>query len=343
MRLTHRILWLAGALPVFAGPAHAAEPAAPCIDNAEEAVVRFVEAGATRPADAPALLRRSSLKQFRARLEQLLDSRYSPASAALREHLFGTDPASARIESMTDEALVSRYLSARTAVVEISELTVLKHESSRVFGDEVTVSYQVRQGATSQTLQRKFSAFREGTCWRVDVPVIAWAQLELMSKTLKNARTEQYSMRQAPSTVSLLVSPASDDERPDMRQIWYRGSSGKRFPIWIANTPLLTEADVSAATATWDCDGGLGPERAAVKIRFADASSERLKAWSHDNVGQMLAVVVDGEAWVFARVLTGLSNQLAVCSLDASLDEAQTLAQRLMGAPTAPRPPENAP
>lgn len=329
------------ALP-FVAASSLAHAASPCLQSAEEAALRFVKVGASAPAETPALLRQDALKRFRARLEQLLDDRYSPASATLREQWLGTGWSPGRIKAASDEELVSRYLSARSAAAEVSDLKVVSHESSRVFGDEVTVAYQVRQGTTSTSLERKLSVFREGECWRVDTPLQAWAQLEHAARILKAARTEPPPSRQGPPMVSLKVAAASEDERPGMQRVRRRGASGSPRAVWISDTPLLTESDVSTAAATWDCEAGLGPEPAAVKLRFTEEAGERFASWTKENVGQMMAVVIEGEAWVFARVLTPLSKQLVLCSSEASLDDAQALARRLMGAPSAKPLPEQA-
>jgi preprotein translocase subunit SecD len=90
---------------------------------------------------------------------------------------------------------------------------------------------------------------------------------------------------------------------------------------------------VQTTSAHWDCHAGLGPEAPAVRIVFNDQAAEALSAWSERNVGAMLAVVVNGQALVFARVAGPMGAKLSVClPQETPLEEAQALARDLRGA-----------
>lgn len=338
MPTTSRSQWNLAAtlLLLAAGCTHAAAGSDTCPASAELAVSLFMESALDGEGRAATLLQPQALGRFRARLEQLLDNRYSPDSAGLRERMLGAEWTLPRLRTASDAELVGRYLASgqqRRAGASITDLKLLRREPAGAGGERITVSYQVHGVGPSATQERTFSAAPSGGCWKLDVPVEAWARLDRVASILKAARPTTDLPREGPARACLHVAPASSGPRPGAQPIPLPAAGGAARKVWVDQAALLTQEDIQATSASWDCDAGPGPEAAAVRIVFNDRAADTLVAWSERNVGAMLAVVVNGEALVFAKVAGRMDAKLSVClPEDAPLEEAQALARDLRGA-----------
>jgi hypothetical protein len=67
--------------------------------------------------------------------------------------------------------------------------------------------------------------------------------------------------------------------------------------VYMADTPVLTGADVSSATVELDEDG-----RPRIMIRFIQAAHKKLAQTTHDHLKQRLAIVVEGRALMAPRI-----------------------------------------
>ncbi|MGM3277685.1 SecDF P1 head subdomain-containing protein [Ralstonia sp. 24A2] len=309
--------------PALASPA--------CFDDPEALALRFVELAASAPAQAGELLSAQAVKQLGSRLRQILDDRYSPDSARARTLLLGSDWTDARLQTASDETLLSAYLSAWSTSTQVADLRVADHQSSRFLGDEMTVAYRAKQGAEWTDLQMPLSASKQSRCWWLDTPIRTAEGLKSFAERLKMSRTEAATARQGPSRIALSIAAASSTSQADMVEMPRLHESETESTVWVASEPLLTQADVVGALAEWDCNRGLDPEGAGIRLVFADDAAKRLADWSQRHIGQMMAVVMDGRVVTYAKVSGTLSNRLQVCPAKASLDEARDIAARLMG------------
>ena len=306
-------------------------PAASCFASPEDAARSFVQLAIDEPRSSVGVLDPKSLSRFRARLEQLLDDRYSPMSAAFRDRLFSPESNLSRVRTLTDIEFVGQYLAAgqrRGAKVSVADISMVSTSTDRYLGTEVTLRYLAKTSAGESVQQRTFSAASSSGCWRLDVPVEAWARLDQLAKGFKEAR-QNYIPTHGRSQVRLLVARASDSPGPEMQLLRRRGE--RSSSVWVSTTPLLTEAEIVGARASWDCEAGLGPEDASVMLHFADHGASKLKDWSERNMGSMLAVAVDGEVVTFAKVAGVLGTKLSMCLPGERLEDAERLADALSG------------
>jgi hypothetical protein len=303
-----------------------------CLATAEEAAQAFVRQSINDPGASPGLLTLRSLATYRARLEQLLDDRYSPDSGPLRARLLGTDISPAQLRAMSHTELVGMFQAAgasRRQAVGLGDVQVTGKSTRPYLGDEVTVSYRLTIGSAETHQERTFSVSSEQGCWKLDVPVEAWVRLDQLAKILKESRTEpQFKVRGMPRA-SVRVAAASAS--PFTGSAEHRQRDTSHAAAWVANSPLLTERDLVGVSASWDCDAGRGPEDAAIRLHFSERGTAALAKWSKDNLGTMLAVVIDGEVRTFARVSGVLGSKLSVCLPRMTLDDAESLARRLAG------------
>lgn len=316
----------------MAGMAHAQGSAPICMKSAEEAARRFVILAAAKPSQAVSLLTRRSLNSFRLRAQRMLEDRYAPASQARREKVLGSSFSNEKMRLMTDSEFVASYMAAGDSRGSVSDVQVLSHASPSLGGDELVVGYTVKAGAARGRQQRILSTRKEGDCWWVDMPLEAWVRLDEVGTALKATRTDMPLTRKGPPTASLQVVPASFVERPDMVQARRPGIAGPSGTVWLAKSPILTEADIDGAKAGYSCDfSAMEPEQPGVHIFFTDAGAEQLKQWSSENMGKVLAVAVNGDALVVATVKGILGKQLMLCLEKSTLEEAVALSENLMG------------
>jgi len=327
---TTRLAGLFAALAfLLAGPA---AHAAPCPATPEEAARSFLQLGVEAPAASVELLAARPLTRYRARLEQVLNDRYSPMSAAFREKLLGREMTTERLSALSDTALVGLFLGAGEKLrgaATVSDITVLKQRTDRLFGEEIWLRYRVVSTRGETLLERKFSAKQSDGCWRLDVPLEASARLEQLAGILKESRPPLAANRVGPALLPLRVAAASATAREDMREMRQRGQG--RNAVWVSEESLASESDILGATASWDCASTEGAEDPSVWIRFNDRAGEALQAWSGKNPGAMLAIAVDGEVVTFARVAGVLGNRLSMCLPGERLETAEALADALRG------------
>ena len=319
------------ALLAFTLAASANEPPV-CAQSAEDAALQFVETAIKDSRRAVALFGEQSLRQFRLRVEQLADSRYSPASDSFRTRFFGPDWGADRFSRETDAGVIGQYLSAGQAALNdaaLSNLRVTRSRTDPIMGRRIEVTYEVAtaRGRSEQT--REFTVYPAEPCWKLDVPVEAWARVALIAEALKKERTPlRAAPKKQPSTLRLEVAEASATPFPGARALPFRGQRGQ---IWVASKPLATESNLLAARAAWDCHQGFDPETAAVWLLFDAASQRRLMQWTTRSFGKMIAVAVEGQVVAFARVREALTDQIRLCLDDTTLEEAELVAARLMG------------
>lgn len=305
--------------------------AASCFATADDAARSFVQLAIDEPRSSVGILDPKSLSRFRARLEQLLDDRYSPMSAAFRDRLFSPGSDLSQVRTLNDTEFVGQYLAAgqrQRAKMSVADISMVSSQIHPYLGTEVTLRYLAKTSAGESVQQRTFSAANSTGCWKLDVPVEAWARLEQLAKVFKGARPN-YTPTHGKSQVRVLVAPASNSPGPEMQQLQRRGE--RSSSVWVSTTPLLTEADIVGARASWDCEAGLGPEDASVMVHFDDYGTRRLKDWSERNMGSMLAVAVAGKVVTFAKVAGVLGSNLSMCLTGESLEDAEHLADAISG------------
>lgn len=335
MGIARRLAGLGVALASLAmtTSAGAAEDAA-CAPSAETAAVRFISLSWNDPAASVALIAPASLASYRGRLEQVLEDRYSPMSAALRRRVLGEDWTPERLHTASDVALVGAYLArgapARAATLS-STPVVTSHVKQAFLGDVVTVSYEGGVGGEERKLEYPLVVNELQGCWKLDMPPLSWPNLNRLASLLRQSRAEALPGREGPSRARLDVVEASDEEQPAM--IARSGPSAGRT-TWTARMPLATEADVVGAEASWDCEEGQGPAGAAVGLRLGDDAGRRIAQWSGSHTGSQLAIVVDGTVLTRATVQSRLGSTFTVCVPDdgGGLERADQLARALRGA-----------
>lgn len=306
--------------------------AQPCPSSPEEAVQTFVASSTQRPSPSAALLTPRSLKSYRARIEQLVDDRYSPESHTVRARFFGPSRSQDQLAALSDQQLVSEFLSSfDPGPAHIDDVTVVRIDTAPVIWTEVTVSYRVTQRGKTSTQQRTLAAQEVGACWKVEVPAEAWVNLTRIAEDLKRSRILPTYKKGANSAASLQVVAARLDSQPGWRAMQPRAGSGISQVVWVAADPVLTEKDVEGASAYWDCGSVLRSEQPAVILQFTEASGDRLRSWTRDHINEMLAVAIDGEIAVFARIAESLGPRLSVCLPESTLGDTDLLAKRLVG------------
>ncbi len=326
LRFLLSALLLAGAADVSASNAPS------CAPSAEDAALQFVAAGIHDPLRTAALIRDRSLRQLRLRLEQLADSRYSPDSDGFRTRAFGTDWNPDRFSREADASVVAQFLSggqeARKDWV-LSNLRVIGSRADPIQGHQIEVTYEIATSRGKFEQRREFTAYQSDSCWKLDVPVEAWARIEHISKILKEGRAPlRPTVKAGPSALRLQVAEASATQFFGARELPLRGEARR---VWMASKPLATESNVVVARAAWDCEQGLGPEAPAVLIQFDTDGARRIEHWTRANLGKMLAVAIDDQVVVFARVAAPLKDRLSVCLTGSKLEDAEVLGARLMG------------
>lgn len=233
---------------------------------------------------------------------------------------------------MSHTELVGMFLAAgasRRPPVRLSDVQVTGKSTRPYLGDQVTVSYRLTNGSAETLQERTLSVSSEQGCWKVDVPDEAWARLDQLAKIFKESRTEpQFKVHGMPRSS---VSVAAASALPLTGSTEHRRKDTSHAAVWVANSPLLTERELVGVSASWDCDAGRAPEDAAVRLHFSERGTAVLAKWSKENLGAMLAVVIDGEVQTFARIGGVLGSKLSVCLPRTTLDDAESLARRLAG------------
>lgn len=303
-----------------------------CAPSAEDAALQFVELGIGDARRTTALLRDRGLRQLRLRLEQLADSRYSPDSEGFRVRAFGSDWSPDRFARESDASVVGQFLAvgqeARKDWV-LSSLRVSRSQADPIQGQQVEVTYGIATSRGKSEQKREFTAYPTGACWKLDLPIEAWARIERVAKILKEGRTQQPpTLRTGPSALRLQVAEASNASFDGAQELPLRGETQR---IWIGPKPLATETNVLSARAAWDCEQGLGPEAPALWLQFDADGARRIEQWSGGNLGKMLAVAIDDQVVVFARVAATLKDRLSICLSGSRLEDAELLGARLMG------------
>lgn len=327
LAITARTLLVAGAF----GSAHAAGNSPSCVKDSDQAAARFVTYSATDRAKSLALLNSVSLNQFRRRTQQLMDDQYSPGSREFRERTLGVDWSFARLKAATDREFAAAFMSAKSTSARVKDVAVLSH-SSQWFGDEVVVGYTVVGGPSPGRRQRVLTVKSTDGCWTVEIPKEAWLQLDEVADQLKATRVNVPPTRGGPSSVSLKVMLASFTEASGMDEAQRRGVPGPYGRVWLSKEAILSEMDIESATSGSDCNvTSQGLEEPSVLLTFTDEGAERLKRWSSVHMGQTLAVTVEGEPIVVAKVAGVLGKKLSMCLSGADMDEANLMARQLMG------------
>jgi len=302
-----------------------------CAKSPDEAALQFTKLGVTDARSTIPLIRKASLGKYRARMEQIVDDRFSPDSGPFRGRLLGADWTQERLRASTDEQVVGQFFAwgeQNRRTWRISEETVVERKKSFGSGIEVSVEYRIETPSGTSVQRRELAAYPSGECWQLDIPVAGWARLAQLAETLKKSRVEKLTPRQGPSQMHFEVAPGSFVPRDEMKRLPRRDAYDA---VWVANLPILNADHVIAAEALWDCDIGLGPEDPAVRIVFSEDGSKLLRDWTSKNIGSMLAVVADEQVLVFARVGAPVGSRLTVCFPGATLERAQTFARELLG------------
>lgn len=311
-----------------------------CAPSPEEAAVRFVQRnGGADARRAAELIEPRSLAPFKQRLSQLMDARYSPDSEAFRERLLGPGWTSQRMAAATDKELVGQFLAGGQALRrdwEISKVRAIDSQRDLLDGREVKVYYQVESPTLGNSTQKRtFTAHPSGKCWLVQMPIESRARLDEIAQALKASRPQVDIARAGPARADWLVAPASYTPKPGMKELARRGEAGSSSSAWVDTAaPLLTAKDLVGARAAWDCEASFaGPEDPAIWLTLSADGSNTLTEWTRAHHGAILAMVVNGQVAVIARVAGVLGSKLQMCLSGASLEQAQALANDLMGAP----------
>ena len=312
-----------------------------CAPSPEEAAVRFVQLSTTDARRAAELIEPRSLAPFKQRLAQLMDARYSPDSEAFRERLLGPGWTAQRMAAATDKELVGQFLAGGQALRrdwKISNVRAIDSQRGLLDGREVTVSYQVESPTLgSSTQKRTFAAHPSpgNKCWLVQMPTESRVRLDEIAQALKASRPQVDIARAGPARADWLVAPASYTPKPGMKELARSGEAGSSSPAWVDTAaPLLTAKDLVGARAAWDCEASFaGPEDPAIWLTLSAGGSNTLTEWTRAHHGAILAMVVNGQVAVIARVAGVLGSKLQMCLPGASLEQAQALANDLMGAP----------
>lgn len=319
------------ALLAFALAASANEPPV-CAQSAEDAALQFLEATVNDPSRAVALIGERSLRQFRLRIEQLADSRYSPFSDVFRKRTFGPDWDADRFARETDAGVVRKYflgVQAANKGVVLSNVRVTGSTAEPTMGQRIEVTYEAAAAHGRAEEKRVFTVYPAEQCWKLDVPARVWAGIALLVENMKISRAPLRAVpNKQPSTLRLEVTEASATPFAGARALPFRGETEQ---IWVASKPLATESNLVAARAAWDCGQGFDPETAAVWLLFDAASQRRLMQWTTRSFGKMIAVAVEGQVVAFARVREALTDRIRLCLDDTTLEEAELVAARLMG------------
>lgn len=331
-------LALIGALLSLSAQTHAetnAETSAECPASSAAAASRFIALGVNDPGQSVTLLRAGDLGRLRARLAHMFSDRYSPASRSLRELLLGPDWTEERTRNSSDTDLVGAYLAnsaRRNLSLRLSNTQVVDVQETEYMGHAVEVSYQIIRGDQSITQKRTINAVLDNGCWKVRLPDEAWVRIALIAKELKASRPSALPQREGQPRIKLNVAPASRTPFPRALEVPLRSEDGSVESIWIDSNSLVTETNVAGAVANWACDRSeTEPETAAIRIGLDRPGARRLNAWTRQNVGGSVTVVIDGEAKMFATVRDVLDDQLNFCVPSATLDEAAALAAALLG------------
>jgi len=305
-----------------------------CAHDAETAAVRFMRLGWTDAGASVALIAPRPLAQYRGRLEQLLEDRFSPLSAPLRQRVLGEDWTPERLHAASDRELVGAYLAhgARTRSAALSSTPVVKaHIQQDVLGDVVTVAYEGTVDGEARKLEYPLVANDVQGCWMLDMPLQSWPNLDKLAAILRQARNDALPGRAGPSRVRLEVVEASTEEKPGLVA---RPEPRAFATAWVSRDALARESDIVGAVASWDCERAHGPAGAAVWFRLGDDAGHRVAQWSAAHIGTLLAIVVDGQVWTRAVVQSPLGSSLTLCVPDDGhgLERADRLASALLGA-----------
>ena len=310
-----------------------AAPDGACVPDAETAALRFVRLGWTDPRAAVRLIAPGPLARFRGRVEQLLEDRYSPMSAPLRQRGLGDDWSPARLHSASDAELVGTYMAFgvdKRRSASSSAPVVVSHVREDLGGDVIHVSYGGEVDGQARQFEYTVTGDIVQGCWMPDVPAAAWVNLAKLAAGLRQARGDVLPGREGPPLVKLEIVEAADEHEPGM--VARADLRGGR-EAWIAPVPLAVESDVTGALASWDCSAGNGPAAAAVQIKVGADAGERIAQWSGSHIGSQMAIVIDGQVWTRATVQAVLGSTFTLCVPDDGhgLDRADRLAKALRG------------
>ena len=305
-----------------------------CPSTPEQAVLGFIKSSTENAPRTIEFVDPESLREFRGRLQQLMDDRFSPDSGRFREQIMGGDGSWNKVVAASDAELIGTYMRYGEDTRKgwhVKDAPVIESKRGFVGTWDISASFTVETPEKSVDLSRDFHALKTGNCWTVSYPEEMWLQLERVAKALKTSRTDTGVSRQGESRARLRVSAGNAQAQPGMRRVPRHGQTS---PVWVASEPLLTEKDLQKVLAAWDCPvGGFGTEAPALWLTFSDASGDKLRAWTESNMGSMLAIEVNSEVVQFARVAGVFGARFEVCLDGQSLEQARDLAADLMGAP----------
>jgi preprotein translocase subunit SecD len=77
----------------------------------------------------------------------------------------------------------------------------------------------------------------------------------------------------------------------------------------------------------------MGPEEPAVRITFSKTATESIYSWTKSNIGAMLAVVLDAEVVVYAKVAAAFGQKITLCLPGKTLEQANARSNDLLGIP----------
>jgi len=328
MRALARYFFLLTAALYFTAPSFASTY---CATSAKDAALTYVQGALSDGRDYVDVLEPNRLRQFRARLQQLLDDQYAPASSGFRERMLGETWTIERLSALSDREFFLLYHSSgaeRRRGLSISKLGVSDIRRDQ-FGDTlVAVFYDVEGRGNTVNQRRELRAVQRAQCWLIELSLESRVNLELIAKFLKESRKNAELSRHALPRVSLQVAEASDFERPGFRSLPRRSGDNN---VWVREDSLLTGEDVATASASWDCENGLEPEDPAVRLTFTPGGAEKLQKWTLGRYGTMLAVVVDGQVVLYARIAGNFGAALSLCLPGGKLEDAQKLAADVLG------------
>ena len=303
--------------------------AAPCAKSDDEAVRRFIEAYAGSSANAVDLLESTSLSTYRRRLAQLLDDRYAPASPTWRAKVLGDDWTPARIGAATDAELVSAYLGRAASLrgpVTVSDIRIGPSEERIREMAPLRATYRIESGGAPHDGMAYLKADAVEGCWKVEMPVQAWLQIDKVARALKATRGEGAAMSDAAPRMTLWLLAASPEAVAGAKSM----ETGWRT-IWVDDVPLATEADLTAVSAWWTCAASQDRESAGLELTFNDRVVKAFEALQDRAPKAMLAIIVDGKL-VSAPIVRGpLGHRIEICGDDIPLEQAQATAAALRG------------
>ncbi|GMU83477.1 MAG: hypothetical protein AMXMBFR47_33470 [Planctomycetota bacterium] len=92
--------------------------------------------------------------------------------------------------------------------------------------------------------------------------------------------------------------------------------------VYMADTPILTGADISTATVELDEDG-----RSRVVIQFVQEAHEKLAQTTHDHLKKRLAIVVESRVLMAPRIEEEITRGVVILTGDFTAEEFERIAQ----------------